>query len=301
MTAALDRVSSVLSVGARAAVTPTVPANRLVTLARYGLTAKAPALKLLAEPRRTATLLATAQALETAAVDDALDLFDVLMATRLISAARRSSAAERLAWMPRLEKASVTLARTARALLDALDQVDAGGQLDVAAAWAVVEQVAPRDQVTAAAALVDELVPDDDYSGEAAMREALAARYGVVRPFLELLAEALPLHATAAGQDLLREVRRLPDLARRRTSVRPLTRADVAEAVVMPAWRRAVFTNPDLPADAVDRDAYVLCVLEQLHRALRRRDVFATPSLRWADPRAQLLEAPPGRPSAARS
>lgn len=112
----------------------------------------------------------------------------------------------------------------------------------------------------------------------------------MVRPFLELLAEALPLQATPAGQDLLREVCRLPDLARRRTSVRPLTRADVAEDVVLPAWRRAVFTNPDLPADAVDRDAYVLCVLEQLHRALRRRDVFAAPSLRWADPRAQLLD-----------
>ena len=291
MTAALDRVSDVLSVGARTAVTPTVPPSRLVTLARYGLTAKAPAIKLLAEPRRTATLLATAQALETAAVDDALDLFDVLMATRLISAARRSSASERLAWMPRLEKASVTLARTARALLAALDEAGAhaAGQLDVAAAWAVVEQVAPREQVTAAAALVDELVPDD-YSGEAAMREALTAKYGVVRPFLELLAEALPLQATPAGQDLLREVRRLPDLARRRTSVRPLTRADVAEDVVMPAWRRAVFTNPDLPAGAVDRDAYVLCVLEQLHRALRRRDVFAAPSVRWADPRAQLLD-----------
>jgi hypothetical protein len=131
-------------------------------------------------------------------------------------------------------------------LLDALDKAgaDAAGQLDVATAWAVVEQVAPREQVTAAAALVDELVPDN-YSGEAAMREALAAKYGVVRPFLELLAEALPLQATPAGQDLLREVRRLPDLARRRTSVRPLIRADVVEDVVMPAWRRAVFTNPD--------------------------------------------------------
>jgi hypothetical protein len=31
----------------------------------------------------------------------------------------------------------------------------------------------------------------------------------------------------------------------------------------------------------VDRDAYVLCVLEQLHRALRVRDVYATPSQRW--------------------
>jgi TnpA family transposase len=40
----------------------------------------------------------------------------------------------------------------------------------------------------------------------------------------------------------------------------------------------------------VDRDAYVVCVLEQLFRALNRRDVFASPSNRWADPRARLLD-----------
>jgi hypothetical protein len=43
---------------------------------------------------------------------------------------------------------------------------------------------------------------------------------------------------------------------------------------------------------AVDRDAYVVCVLEQLYRALGRRDVFASPSVRWADPRARLLDGP---------
>ncbi len=32
--------------------------------------------------------------------------------------------------------------------------------------------------------------------------------------------------------------------------------------------------------------AYVVCVLEQLHRALNPRDVFAAPSNRWAEPRA---------------
>jgi hypothetical protein len=89
MTVALDRVSEVLALGARAAPADAVPANRLALLARYGLAAKAPALRDLTEPRRTATLLATARHLEAAAVDDALDLFDVLMATRLISAARR--------------------------------------------------------------------------------------------------------------------------------------------------------------------------------------------------------------------
>ena len=107
---ALDRVSEVLALRARSAGVETVPANRLAALARYGLAARAPALRDLAEPRKTATLLATARHLEAAAVDDALELFDVLMAARLISAARRASAAERLAAMLRLERASVTAA-----------------------------------------------------------------------------------------------------------------------------------------------------------------------------------------------
>jgi len=38
-----------------------------------------------------------------------------------------------------------------------------------------------------------------------------------------------------------------------------------------------------------NRRAYVMCVLEALHRALRRRDIFLTGSRRWADPRARLL------------
>jgi hypothetical protein len=50
------------------------------------------------------------------------------------------------------------------------------------------------------------------------LRANIAARYGVVRPFVELLAEALPLDATPAGALLLREVRRLPELLRRRVS-----------------------------------------------------------------------------------
>jgi Domain of unknown function (DUF4158) len=228
MTMALDRVSEVLALGARSAGVEAVPANRLAALARYGLAAKAPALRDLAEPRRTATLLATARHLEAAAVDDALDLFDVLMATRLISTARRASAAERLAAMPRLERASVTLASAARALLAALD--DGGAWLDTGAAWAAVERVAPREDVFGAVAVVEELVPDDA-SEDAAMCEALTARYGVVRPFLELLAEALPLGAAPAGEKLLAEVRRLPELARRRVRARHLGHDEVTASL----------------------------------------------------------------------
>lgn len=47
--------------------------------------------------------------------------------------------------------------------------------------------------------------------------------------------------------------------------------------------------SPDRPEGTVDRAAYVVCVLEQFHQRLRRRDIFAVASSRWADPRAKLL------------
>ena len=41
------------------------------------------------------------------------------------------------------------------------------------------------------------------------------------------------------------------------------------------SWRRLVFANPELPAGVADHRAYVFCVLEQLHRGLRRREIYA--------------------------
>jgi hypothetical protein len=91
MSQALGRIDEVLGVGAGVAQVQAVPANRIAVLAKYGMAGKAPLLKDLAEPRKTATVLATVRHLEAAAVDDALDLFDSLMATRLISPARRAT------------------------------------------------------------------------------------------------------------------------------------------------------------------------------------------------------------------
>ncbi|MDQ0780083.1 hypothetical protein QF026_008549 [Streptomyces aurantiacus] len=65
---------------------------------------------------------------------------------------------------------------------------------------------------------------------------------------------------------------------------------EIDAKLVPAAWKKAVYSNPELPEGAVDRDAYTVCVLEQLFRALNRRDVFASPSNRWADPRARLLD-----------
>ena len=44
--------------------------------------------------------------------------------------------------------------------------------------------------------------------------------------------------------------------------------------------------QPQLEPPLIDRPAYVFCVLEALHAALRRRDVYAVGADKWGDPRA---------------
>jgi TnpA family transposase len=290
---ALDRALELEALRVREADCSTVPANRMAALARYGLASKAPTLEALAEPRRTATLLALTRHLDAVAIDDALDLFALLMTTRLINPARSAANTDRLTWLPRLERASRTLALVNRVLMAALDAAtEGGGGLDVAAVWAAIEKIAPREQVAGAVATVTELVPHDDASADVALRVALAERYRTVRPFLPLLGESASLAAASGGARALAAVRTLPELAARRVKAKPLLPSEIDAALVPPMWNRAIYANPDVPDGAVDRDAYVLCVLEQLYKALRVRDVFAAPSHRWGDPRARLLDGP---------
>ena len=57
---------------------------------------------------------------------------------------------------------------------------------------------------------------------------------------------------------------------------------------VSAGWRRQI-RSPD---GSIDKLAYRLCLLDSLRTAIRRRDVFTSPSLRYADPRLGLLSGP---------
>lgn len=134
-------------------------------------------------------------------------------------------------------------------------------------------------------AAVEELTPGPDSDEDEAWRAELTKRYAVVRPFLSLLGEVIAFDAAPEGRAVLEALRRLPELSGRQ-KVRD---DEIVAEVVTGSWRRLVYAAPDLEPGTIDRRAYTFCVLESLHRALRRRDVFAPASNRWADPRAKLL------------
>lgn len=163
-----------------------------------------------------------------------------------------------------------------------------GEATSVLDAWTAIEQVVPRGQLAEAVATIVEFVPDGDGDEDAGWRSELVARYGTVRGFIRLLVEVIGFGSVPAGAPVVAALRGLPELVGRKK----VTAAEVDAELVTGSWRRLVFANPDLPAGAVDRAAYSVCVLEQLHRALRRRDVYAAAGDRWGDPRAKLLSGP---------
>ena len=114
-----------------------VPVRRMKTLARYGAVEQGAFL--LGTPGRAAADSdagsgANTRSLEAEAIDDALDLFALLMATRLISPARRKSGTDRLAMLPKLEKSSRALSRAGPGAGGAAELVaEANAELDPAA------------------------------------------------------------------------------------------------------------------------------------------------------------------------
>ncbi|MFJ1751833.1 hypothetical protein [Kitasatospora sp. NPDC088134] len=232
MVRAMERVEEISAFALGRVNLSRVPVNRLSALAQYGQLSKAQTIERAPAPRRTALLTAVLRQLEAQAVDDALDLFAVLMANRLISPARRASDRERLAMLPQLEQAARIPAKASKILTEELDPVtEHETDLDVAALWAAVEEAVPRTAVAGAVATVETLVPEDDGSAEAAMREKRAQRYNTVRPFLSLLGESDARGAAPAGRRTRLSGR---SLCNRRTGAVPQAESALSARTTVP-------------------------------------------------------------------
>lgn len=255
---------------------------------------KASLLRRHGDSRRLATLLATVVHLTSRAVDDALDLLEVLIATKLLARAERETAKQKLKTLPRMERAGIRLATAFRVGFDTTsEQVDTeSGEISppqvatLTAMWERIEEVVPREELAAAIAALFELAPPIDSDADEAWRTMLVTRFPTVRPFLALLVQVVDFGATPEGLPVLKALKSLPDLIGRKK----VGRDEIDTSLLVGSWRRLALSAPHLEAGTVDWKAYVVCVLESFHRMLRRREVFAKNSSKWGDPRAKLLD-----------
>ncbi len=125
MVTALRRVADLAAVGVGSLNVPTAPPRRLLGLATHGMAGKTTLLRRMSREHRLAVLVATVLALSARAIDEALELFDLVMTTQLVSRVERESRDEKLRRHPRVSRNAGKLAVAVRVL--------AGGDLDGAA------------------------------------------------------------------------------------------------------------------------------------------------------------------------
>lgn len=230
--------------------------------------------------------------LEAKAIDDALELFDVLMVNDLMARAQRQSAAEKVRQYPRVSRDAARLAAAVGVLFEA--SVDE--EVTLAEIWGAIDDVVPRSELRAALDSVASLTPAPQADPGGEWRGLLLERYTVVRKFVPLLVGTIEFGATAEAAGVLDALRGLPGLmdarATRRVPAGYLDEQLVMLDVVPVGWWQRLVIAPGRPVGTVDRAAYVFCVLEQFHQRLRGRDIYATASSRWTDPGARLLSGP---------
>jgi TnpA family transposase len=264
---AIQRLNEVRRLTVDLPQTDRLPKTRVLALARFASAAKAQAVARLPQERRSATLLAFIRTLEASAQDDVLDLFDIVV-TRIFAEAIRKGREARLRSLRDLDAAAMTLSKVCTLVLET----------DIAAANLrnAVFSAVSRAVLEAAVAQVDSLTrpPDDPYLDE------LLAQYRRIRRFLPHLAKAAAFGAMPAGRPVLEALQHL-----RKIEEDGARREPFPVEFVPKSWERLVMKN-----GLVDRQTWTLCLMDQTRKALRRRDLFAAPSLRYADPRLGLLD-----------
>jgi len=269
--AALERLDQVRALGVGAISLHDLPEARLVRLARHAQLAWGQTLERMGEERRLATLLVFVQALERTATDDILDLFDGLM-TSLALRGETKRRRERLRSLKDLDHAALVLQQAVRILLD-----------ETVSDASIRPQVLGRIGEAPLRAAADAVQALASSAADDPQLQALSGSYATVRRFLPALLNGIAFEGSPSAKPLL-DAWHFLQAQEAGGRGRPKW-ADAPRSLVPKSWARQVFPSKD----EVNPAAYTLCVLDRLHQALRRREVFVMSSERYGDPRAELL------------
>jgi len=221
------------------------------------------------ETRRTGFLVAFVRAFEISALDDALDVLDLLI-TDIAGRAKRLGKQKRLRTLKDLDRSALTLAEVCALVLN--EAMDSQRLRE-----AIYERVS-KQKLEQSVAVVNELARPS----EEQYHEEMVEQYGRVRPFLYKLLNNIKFACAPSGETTMTALNYLVELGPTRKQV--LEKAP--HEIISNPWRRLVFDEQG----RVTLRGYTLCFLDKLQDSLRRRDVYVSGSDRWGDPRTKLLD-----------
>ncbi len=269
LNAAVDRYLELQAFGIQKLNFSSIPPVRLKSLARHAGTISMYKIARMPDDRRIAVLVAFVQALEIVALDDALDVLDLLI-TDIAGEAKKLGQKKRMRSLKDLDRSALALAKVCSLILNEKTKSE---QLRET----IFAQIS-KEKLEESIATINELArpPDDKFHDE------MVEQYGRVKRFLPRLLANITFKASPSGEETLNALNYLAALTTSRRQILD----DPPLKIVTGPWKRLVFDKDK----QVTRQGYTLCFMDKLQDALRRRDVYVPDSDRWGDPRAKLLQ-----------
>lgn len=246
-----------------------LPAIQLRNLARYAGMASVKYIARMPQQRKLAVLTAFVKAQETAALDEAVDVLDMLILD-ITRAAKKTGQKKRLRTLKDLDRAALILARACSLLLDE--------QADDAELRETIFNSIPKSRLAESVSKVNELARPQNNN----FHDEMVEQYGRVKRFLPAVLRDLHFQAAPAGEHTLSAIHYLTELNGSKKRILD----NAPEHIITGPWKRLVYDAEG----RIQRAGYSLYLLERLQDALRRRDIWLENSDRWGNPREKLLQ-----------
>ena len=248
-----------------------IPPVRLKAIARYASITSQYKIARMADNKRTAMLLAFVRAFEISALDDALDVLDMLISD-IAGQARNIGKKKRLRTLKDLDKAALIMADVFAMVLN--EDID-----DQQLREAIFARCSQEDLARSIAVVTELARPPEDK-----FHEEMVEQYGRVKLFLQSLLQNIQFESAPAGEATLNVFEFLAELG----PTRKHTLDNAPLEIISKPWQRLVYDDDG----RTSTKGYTLCFLDKLQDSLRRRDLYAENSDRWSDPRKKLLDGP---------
>jgi len=246
-----------------------IPPVRLKNIARHAGVISMQKIARMPDNKRIAILVAFVKSFEVMALDDAVDILDLLI-TGIAGEAKKLGQKQRLRTLKDLDKSALTLASICALILDE-------GTKDSQLREVIYAKLS-KDQLSASIDTVNKIArPSNDN-----FRNEMVEQYGKVRRFLPRLLNDIVVKAAPAGKITLEALDYLAALGNSHIQTLENPPLDI----ITNPWKRLVFDKEG----RVTKRGYTLCFLDKLQDSLRRRDIYIENSDRWGDPRAKLLQ-----------
>jgi len=240
-----------------------IPLIKIRQLAKQASITSAYRIGRMTEQRRIAVLVAFVKIYEVTALDDALDVLDLLVA-KIVNDAKLIGKKKRLRTLKDLDRSAVVLAKVGKLILDE--------KISDLKLRKTIFKIASKNLIADSMATVNELArpENSDYL------EEMVAQHGKIKKILPRLFQDIEFEAAPTGENLLDIFHFLASLQYDKGQYLENPPSEIITSV----WKRLITDKEG----RISKKGYTICFLNHFLDALKRRDIYVARADPWGDP-----------------